>query len=844
MPAERAGYTVTMYVVDVGPSMNNLRTHDPEGNRLPHEITNLEWGLQFVKLKIQEMAGPFIIYNKRKTEQCGVILFGSDKTKNMLSKDGYERVEEYIPIAQPSGETLEQLNRLVPTEEAGDPLDALIVAIETQHKQLASKKTWTRKIVLVTDGTNPIEVTEDEASTAKRMVELGIQLTIVGIDFDDEEYPSKEEDKSNVKAENEEFYSRLVQQVTDEGGHAVLGTCALALREIARPDMKITKSTLSTTILRLGDTVTRSGEALELTIKTSKCTAVTRPKSFKKYAVRESTKRKKEAKMKVVMEEDDDATEEDTDEEEVDDTAMDVDEPAGKKVTFTQLKMRTQYLIDHRERESEDTEIKPAINPETNELEPEVEVTDKENLIRGYKYGTTYVPVTEEKDFGKLPTVKGIDICGFFPAKNFRRELSMGEIQYVWGDPNQPESQVAISSIARAMDQAGKEMMAIARWVTADERDAKMGVLFPSVNDEGADCLLWAQMPFADDVRRYTFPSLDRLVSKKGELLTEHPYLPTKSQLDAMDDFVDAMDLDAAEKDEEGNLVPWYDTRDSYNPSLHRIKQAQFHAAVVADLPNNPIGPPHPEIMKYLEPPRRVLKRAREAISSCIDEFNVKEVPKKIAKTRKDGHVHAYDDEDEMLLLGPAEPQAPQEPRTGTQTQPSKAAPKRKDPDESATEDETDNEDPETKAKADRRSTSPTVDPGRAPGRIIGDARPLDDFKSSFAGGDLVSKAVEDMCAVIKETALKPFAKRRHAELVECLTALRETCLKEDEIDVWNMFLPELKDQCLNSKPGNASFWAEVQKVGPKLSLISDEEADEHGGSSEISAFKAKKFIS
>lgn len=63
-------------------------------------------------------------------------------------------------------------------------------------------------------------------------------------------------------------------------------------------------------------------------------------------------------------------------------------------------------------------------------------------------------------------------------------------------------------------------------------------------------------MPFADDVRKYTFPSLDRLVNKKGEVVTEHPYLPTEEQLDAMDNFVDAMDVMAAgEKDEEGYVI-------------------------------------------------------------------------------------------------------------------------------------------------------------------------------------------------------------------------------------------------------------------------------------------------
>lgn len=61
------------------------------------------------------------------------------------------------------------------------------------------------------------------------------------------------------------------------------------------------------------------------------------------------------------------------------------------------------------------------------------------------------------------------------------------------------------------------------------------------------------QMPFADDVRRYTFPSLDRLINKKGQVVTSHPYLPTTEQIAAMENFVDGMDLmHAGDEDEEG----------------------------------------------------------------------------------------------------------------------------------------------------------------------------------------------------------------------------------------------------------------------------------------------------
>lgn len=76
-------------------------------------------------------------------------------------------------------------------------------------------------------------------------------------------------------------------------------------------------------------------------------------------------------------------------------------------------------------------------------------------------------------------------------------------------------------------------------------------------------------MPFADDIRKYTFASLDKLTSKNGEVITKHPYIPTESQQEAMDNFVDAMDLmTAGEKDEEGyilnplSLIPLRDSQD------------------------------------------------------------------------------------------------------------------------------------------------------------------------------------------------------------------------------------------------------------------------------------------
>jgi ATP-dependent DNA helicase 2 subunit 2 len=121
----------------------------------------------------------------------------STDTDNIINErnGGYDNVSEYISIGQPSATTLSKLDLLEPSDMVGDrrsllffpqtfayvshtAIDALIVGIETQAEYLSSKKTWTRKIVLLTDGENHIEI-EDWEATVKKMKALNVHLTIM-----------------------------------------------------------------------------------------------------------------------------------------------------------------------------------------------------------------------------------------------------------------------------------------------------------------------------------------------------------------------------------------------------------------------------------------------------------------------------------------------------------------------------------------------------------------------------------------------------------------------------------------------------------------------------------------
>ncbi|KAG2023769.1 Ku80 [Coprinopsis cinerea AmutBmut pab1-1] len=870
MPAERAGYTVSMFLVDVSSTMAEKRAIElppgPDGEPRTTEITNLEWALRYVKYKVQEM-----IFHGRKTDQCGVYLFGSEVTDNLVNKkqDGYDHIQEYIKIGTPNIGTLAKIDEITTSDLSGDPLDALVVGIEAQKLYLGNKKTWTRKIFLITDGERPIEI-EDWQDIVNSMLTNDVRLTVVGIDFDDEEGGYVYPEKSFHKKANEDFFKEFVDAMGDNG---VLGTLEFALQEVVRPEPKQVKSTPVPTVLRIGDPDYKPDEAMTITVRATKCTALVRPASLKKYALRE-------------------ITEED----------MAVDEDEERKAIFKQLKMRTEYYVDRNaggddedenvkmeDDEDEGLLLEGSAGPvEKKNKEENWERIEKEELVKGFKYGTTYAPCPDGQ-FPKLQTVKGIDIMGFFPSKNFRRELSMGEVTYIWPGTNAPD-QLALSSLIQAMYNSQK--YAIARWVLRDNSDPKMGVLAPCVWDN-IDCLLWVRMPFADDVRKYVFGSLDTLVNKKGEVVEEHPYLPTQEQQEAMDNWVDKMELgDAGDKDEEGNRMPWFDTSSSFNPAVHRIKQAIFHSAVVSDVTTDPLPPPHPELLTYFEPPKRVLKRSRDALEECKKVFAVKEVPKRTAKSKKDEHTHGLEEEDSILLLDAKKPAPPSRSQTlvqaesssnvyakGEPSTPHKKVEKKKpaaNDDDSVTEDESGEEDyvlldakpknaplptparsvsPAPRSKGKQPSSSKSrdgdeddedamdIDTGRAPGRIISSTYPLRDFKKNISQGDVVSKAVEDLGEVIKEVVMKPFTKRREDEMVECMRVLRGTCREEDEIDAWNAFITDLKKKCL-SKPGNPKFWAKVQEVGGKeLGLIGEKEAKRFGGTSQYTERQVEEFM-
>lgn len=216
----------------------------------------------------------------------------------------------------------------------------------------------------------------------------------------------------------------------------------------------------------------------------------------------------------------------------------------------------------------------------------------------------------------------------------------------MWPDISSPKAQIQFSSFVSALITTG--MAALVRWVLKDDAEPHIGVCIPQQDfpgeDKKLDLMYWIKLPFADDDHKFWFPSLTKYKTATGKEITEHPFIPTKEQCDLMDALVEGMDLDNVkppkaededeededEEDEDEEMetgATWFDPSLCVNPVIHRIKEAIFHASLTADLKNNPLPPPHPDIVKYFHTPDDIAQKVEKITEQLKEALDIKKIP-------------------------------------------------------------------------------------------------------------------------------------------------------------------------------------------------------------------------
>ena len=111
------------------------------------------------------------------------------------------------------------------------------------------------------------------------------------------------------------------------------------------------------------------------------------------------------------------------------------------------------------------------------------------------------------------------------------------------------KASLALSSLTHALYEV--DSYAIARLVTKEGKEPVLLLLAPFIEPD-YEYLIDVELPFAEDMRSYKFAPLDKVVTVSGKYLIQHRNLPSDDLMQAMSDYVDAMDLSKFGKDDEG----------------------------------------------------------------------------------------------------------------------------------------------------------------------------------------------------------------------------------------------------------------------------------------------------
>ena len=536
----------TVYIVDVSRSMSKCH----QGR----EESDLDWSLQYVWDKITNT-----VATGRKTALVGVVGLGTDRTQNQMSgEDAYNHISVIQSISQITMEELRHIPQSLKTSNTDnrDALSAVIIAVDMIMKHCRRLK-YTKKIVLVTNGTGPID-DDDIESVAKEIKDNDIQLVVLGIDFDDAQYGIKEEDKSRDKAKNERALRKLADQCD-----GLFGTMQEAIDGLSRPQTKVTRSVNTYKgQLRLGD-----------------------PQNY--------------------------------------DTALTIDIERYLKISVRRAPTASAYAVKVQSSSAANNDLS-AVHSEFSYIVKDENETSgvkhlkREDLAKGYEYGRTAVHISEtDENITKLETETSYDILGFIPAENVERYMIIDNSNILVAQKGNDKAALALSSLVHALFELGS--VAVARLVKKDMAEPAVTLLSPLVEPD-AEGLIENMLPFAEDIRAYRFPPLDKVLTVAGKTLTEHRNLPNKDLLQSMSDFVDEMSL-VNDDDEEMAMD------DTFSPVLHTIEGAIKYRAIHPDRP----VPPKPEaFLAYSRQPEELQERSKDSLKRLIKAADVKKVPPKV----------------------------------------------------------------------------------------------------------------------------------------------------------------------------------------------------------------------
>jgi ATP-dependent DNA helicase 2 subunit 2 len=379
--------------------------------------------------------------------------------------------------------------------------------------------------------------------------------------------------------------------------------------------------------------------------------------------------------------------------------------------------------------------------------------------------------------------------AGFTDTSSIPRQHFLSCAEYFVPDPNDEFAGESLSSLVRALEET--ESCAIVRYVKRNGAGVKLGALIPHIK-RNYDCLIFVALPFSEDLRNYTFASLDPKTMVKRNLV------PSEEQLDSAMKLVQSMDLEKA-KDRDGNEYEALKPKTNFNPVLQGFYQCLQQRAL---RPNAPLPKLDAIVANSLDPTGEVIAAAQEQLREFARKFPLEKTAQNekmqrtwwadAANTRRDIKLDSYAAD--------------------------KEAKKRKVDGEF-----------EADFSMEKLLNVGTND--------VGSVNPVQDFVDMISRRDvdLVDKAITQMKELVFKLVNHSIGDQYYDKALRCAQALRAGCIQEEESEEFNKFLREMRLHFENRK--RADFWLLI--VANKITLVSSDECED----SFVTPADALKFL-
>ncbi|XP_047480476.1 X-ray repair cross-complementing protein 5-like [Penaeus chinensis] len=485
-------------------------------------------------------------------DQVGVVLFGTDGTDNNLaSGDQYQHITVLREIMTVDWDMMNEVDQVPFGKARADWLDALVVAMDLMHDPDGMRYS-SKKIVLMTDFSG--EFSDDQASKIiAGLNNSGIELSVIGPEIVDEDN-SDDDDMDGPGSSNGAPKSGNPMNWNGKPKSAIqLAGEALITRIVSEVD----------------GIICSFDEAIPQLI------------FFQKKSAGSANWN----------------------------TVLDIG-PDFQIAITGKIKVKHSTVPTWKKMHAHDETAAIISETSYHRHDDAQTAVDEAEVIMGYKYGTTLVPFSDEDAQMKFSSdsPRALSVLGFTRSSNVCHNRRAGDqVLVVTAREGDETAAVALSSLIQALVEL--DMVAITRRIYNKNSNPVMGVLFPEVTKK-YECLIWIPLPFQEDIRLFTFPSLQRLTEKLAE-----------KEKQAMDDLISCMDLSGHDDDEE-ELEP----TTVLNPQLQHYYNVLTHRAIH---PHDPLPPPADHVLNILKPPESLCEGRDRVAPALQTAFPTKRVVKK-----------------------------------------------------------------------------------------------------------------------------------------------------------------------------------------------------------------------